>query len=234
MAPFTLPSVSLPLPFLLSSLVGCFKENKIYGSGSKSCFFCAGASRCMLLSGLALPSHCCPAPSLLTLYQRQLTFPLTNCSSCATAPSSVEHSLSSARYSQLPASCTSLSDKLPLVSTLGKAWISSLLWDKAVNDVNFLCVNEQEEKGGTPCFLQPLFLPQRATKVSCFWGCQKSFCQDFWTCSGPLSPSNNCRKQVLPCPPPSFLLQTLLHLCLPHFLPVSHCRAFGLLYPCQW
>lgn len=118
-SPFPLPF--LPLPFSLSSAAGCFKENKIYGSGSKSCFFCAGASRCMLLSGSALPSCCCPAPSLLTPYQRQLTFPFTSCSSCTTAPSSGEHNLSSARYSQLPASHTSLSDKLPLVSALGKA-----------------------------------------------------------------------------------------------------------------
>lgn len=68
---FTLPSASLPLSLSspLSFSVGCFKEKKIYGSGSKSCFPCPGASRCTLLAGSALPSLC-PAPQLLHLTQK--------------------------------------------------------------------------------------------------------------------------------------------------------------------
>lgn len=58
-----------PLPFPRSFSVGCFKENKIYGSGSKSCFLCLGASRCTLLAGSALPSPRL-APKLLHLTQK--------------------------------------------------------------------------------------------------------------------------------------------------------------------
>lgn len=110
---FTLPSASLPLPLSspLSSSVRCFKEKKIYGSGSKSCFPCPGASRCMLLAGSALPCRALPgstAPS-----------PLTKDGSCypalaasrAPAPGAAESILGRARYMQLPA--PPLKDKIP-------------------------------------------------------------------------------------------------------------------------
>lgn len=99
LSPFPLPSLPPPFPSLS---VGCFNEKKMYGSGSKSCFLCPGASRYMLPAGSALPSPC-PAPELLQPHTKDGSRYHSFAASWAPAPRAGECILKSARYMQLPA-----------------------------------------------------------------------------------------------------------------------------------
>lgn len=85
----------------------------------------------------------------------------------------------------------------------------------------------QEGRQNT-CYLQPLFLPQHVAKAARLSWMAKLILPRLLNLLWSSKPKQQLQKAVLPffCPPHPVLLLILLHLCLPHFLPVSHSRAF--------